>query len=112
MITNGTVSVRLLHHHRRVRSRHAQDHDFAGALPRRVWLDEERGVLVDVPEDLVASAHVRGAPEEPCVPMRCDVELGDRDSCDEASDPACESVDMTAGSHCRKSAVAGALHAA
>jgi len=32
MIASGAVSVRLLHPHRRVTPRHAQDHDFAGAL--------------------------------------------------------------------------------
>jgi hypothetical protein len=36
---------------------------------RRVRLDEERGVLVDVPEDLLPRTHVRGPAEESRVPV-------------------------------------------
>lgn len=32
MITSGAVPAPLLHHHRRVTTRHAQDHDFADPL--------------------------------------------------------------------------------
>ena len=35
MITSGAVPAPLLHHHRRVTHRHAQDHDFADPLPLR-----------------------------------------------------------------------------
>lgn len=42
MITSGAVSVPLLHPHRRVTRRHAQDHDFAGALAavQILWHEE------------------------------------------------------------------------
>jgi hypothetical protein len=52
MITSGGVSARLLHHHRRVEPRHAQKHDFAGAMvtstPNRAtreFLVSQRGGL-------------------------------------------------------------------
>jgi hypothetical protein len=37
--------------------------DPACARPRSVGLDEQRGVLVDVPEDFYPGAHVRGRPK-------------------------------------------------
>src|SRR5215207_407739 len=58
------------------------------ARPRSVGLDEERGVLVDVPEDFFPSAHVRGSPEAPRVPIDRGAELGYRDAGDEVSDRA------------------------
>jgi hypothetical protein len=45
---------------------------------RRVGLDEEPGVLVDLPEDLVPDATVRGSPEEPRVPIDARLEIGYR----------------------------------
>jgi hypothetical protein len=46
---------------------------------RRVRLDEERGMRVDVPEHLVPDAKVWGSPEEPRVPIDAGVEIGYRD---------------------------------
>jgi hypothetical protein len=45
-------------------------------------------VLVDIPKDLVADAGVRGAPEEPRVPIGAGVEIGYRDAGEEAGDRA------------------------
>ena len=56
----------------------------AGALGTR--LDEERRVLLDVPEDLVAGAEVRLATEEPPVLVERGIEVGHRDSGDHVSD--------------------------
>ena len=44
--------------------------------PRRVRLDEERRVLVDLPENLLPDANVWGSPEEPRVPLDAGVEVG------------------------------------
>ena len=65
-----------------------RESDPARARLRRVRLDEERGMLVDLPEDLVADAHVRGSPEEPRVPVDAGVEVGDRDAGEEVGDRA------------------------
>jgi hypothetical protein len=48
----------------------------ARARPLRVRLDEEPGVLVDLPEDLIADATVWRSPEEACVPIDAGVEIG------------------------------------
>jgi hypothetical protein len=56
------------------------ERDPARARPRRVRLDEERGVLVDLPENLVPGAKVRGSPEEPRVPVDAGVEIRYRDT--------------------------------
>jgi hypothetical protein len=56
--------------------------DPARARPRCVRLNEERGVLVDVPEDLFA-AQARRSPEEPCVPIDRGAQLGHGDTSDE-----------------------------
>jgi hypothetical protein len=62
--------------------------DPARARPRRVRLDEERGVLVDLPKDLFPGTHVRGSPEEPRVPIDAGVEIGYRDTGEEVGDHA------------------------
>jgi len=64
------------------------ERDPAGARARRVRLDEQRGVHVDVPEDLVAGAHVRVASEEPRVPIDAGVEVGHGDAGDQVGDRA------------------------
>jgi hypothetical protein len=56
------------------------ERDPARARPRRVRLDEERGVLVDLLENLVPGAKVRGSPEEPRVPVDAGVEIRYRDT--------------------------------
>jgi hypothetical protein len=58
------------------------------ARSRRVRLDEERGVLVDLPEHLVPDATVRGATEEARVPVGAGVEIGDRDTGEQVGDRA------------------------
>ena len=50
--------------------------DAACARLRCVWLDEQPGVLVDLPEDLFADAAVRGPTEEARVPVDAGVEIG------------------------------------
>ena len=50
--------------------------DPARARPRYVRLNEERGVLFDVPEDFFARAQVGRSPEEPCVPVGRGTQLG------------------------------------
>ena len=55
---------------------------------RGVRLDEEPGVLVDLPEHLVPDAHVRRSPEEPRVPIDAGVEIGHRDAGEEVGDRA------------------------
>jgi len=62
--------------------------DPARARPRCVRLDEERGVIVDVPQDLVSGAQVWGSPKEPRVPIDAGVEIGYRDTGDEVGDRA------------------------
>ena len=62
--------------------------DPARARLLRVRLDEERGVLVDVPQHLVPEAKVWGSPEEPRVPVDADVEVGHRDTGDKLGDRA------------------------
>ncbi|HMI69942.1 MAG TPA: hypothetical protein VK510_08105, partial [Solirubrobacteraceae bacterium] len=57
--------------------------DPARARLRRVQLDEEPGVLVDLSEDRVPDATVWGSPEEPRVPIDADVEIGYRNSGEE-----------------------------
>jgi hypothetical protein len=54
----------------------------------RVGLDEECGVFVDIPEDLVSDAHVWGPAEETSVPVDAGVEIRHRDAGDELSDGA------------------------
>jgi hypothetical protein len=53
--------------------------DPARARLRRVRLDEKRGMLVDLPEDLVPDAPVRGSPEESRIPIDAGDEIGYRD---------------------------------
>ena len=62
--------------------------DPARAGLRRVRLDEERGVLVNVPQHLIPDAHVRGSAEEPRVPVNADLKIGDRDTGDKLGDRA------------------------
>ena len=62
--------------------------DPARARPHRVRLDEERGVFVDLPEDLCPDATVWGSPEEPRVPIDAGVEIGYRDTGEEVCDRA------------------------
>lgn len=69
--------------------------DPARARPGRVRLNEERGVLVDVPEDLSARAHVRRTPKEPCVPIDRSTQLGYRDTSDEVDDCALHATPVT-----------------
>jgi len=54
--------------------------DPARARPGRIRLDEEPGMLVDLPENLFPYATVRGSPEEPRVPIDAGVEIGYRDT--------------------------------
>ena len=60
----------------------------AGTRSRRIRLDEEPGVLVDLPEHLVSDATVRGSAEEPRVPSDAGVEIGYGDAGEEVSDGA------------------------
>ena len=53
---------------------------------RRVRLDEEPGVLLDLPEDLFPNATVWGTPEEPCVSVDASVEICYRDAGEEVGD--------------------------
>jgi hypothetical protein len=46
------------------------------APPLRVRLDEERGVLVDLPQHLVPDAMVWESPEEPRIPIAAGFEIG------------------------------------
>jgi hypothetical protein len=62
--------------------------DAAGARARRVRLDEEPGVLVDLPEHLVPDAIVWGSAEEPHVPIDARVEIGYRNTGEEVGDRA------------------------
>jgi hypothetical protein len=55
---------------------------------RLVRLDEQRGVLVDVPEDLIPGAHVRVAPEEPGVPIDAGIQVGHGHARDQVGDGA------------------------
>jgi RNA polymerase sigma-70 factor (ECF subfamily) len=57
--------------------------DPAHARPRGVRLDEEPGVLVDLPEHLIPDAHIWGSPEEPRVPIDAGVEIGYQDTGEE-----------------------------
>ena len=70
--------------------------DPARARLRRIGLDEEPGVLVDLPENLLPDATVRGPPEEPRVPIDAGVEVGDRDTGEEVGDRAHRSSDHRA----------------
>jgi hypothetical protein len=54
----------------------------------RVRLDEEPGVLVDRPEDLVADATVWGSAEEPAIPIDARLEIGYRNTGEEVGDGA------------------------
>jgi hypothetical protein len=65
-----------------------RESDPARACPRRVRLDEEPGVLVDLPEHLVPDASVRGSAEEPRVPIDAGVEIRYRDAGEEVGDGA------------------------
>ena len=62
--------------------------DPARARPHRVRLDEESGVLVDLPERLVSDASVWRSPEEPRIPIDANVEIGYRDAREEVGDRA------------------------
>jgi len=62
--------------------------DPARARPRRIRLDEEPGVLAELPEHLVPDATVRGSPEEPRIPPEAGVEIGHRDTGEEVGDRA------------------------
>jgi len=62
--------------------------DAARARARRVRLDEEPGVLVDLPENLFPDATVWGSPEEACVPIDAGVEIGYRNTGEEVGDRA------------------------
>jgi hypothetical protein len=53
---------------------------------RGVRLNEERGVLVGLPKNLISGAKVWGSFEEPCVPIDAGVEIGHRDAGVEMSD--------------------------
>ncbi len=64
------------------------ERDPAGARARHVRLDEEPGVLVDLPEHLVDDATVWGSAEEPRVPIDARVEIGYRDTGEEVGDRA------------------------
>jgi hypothetical protein len=57
--------------------------DPARARPHSVRLDEQPGVLVDLPEHLIPDATVWGSPEEPRVPINAGVEIGYRDTGEE-----------------------------
>ena len=65
-----------------------RESDPARARLLRVRLDEERGVLVDVPQHLISDAHVCGSPEEPRVPVDARIEVGDGDTRDKLRDRA------------------------
>jgi hypothetical protein len=77
----------LAHAEERVEASYLEG-DPARARPCRVRLDEEPGVFVDLPQDLVPGAPVRGSPEEPRVPIDAGVEIGDRDTGEEVADRA------------------------
>src|SRR5215467_1046340 len=62
--------------------------DPARARPRCVRLNEQCGVLVDVPEDFFARTQVRRSPKEPCVPIDRGIQLGYGDTSDEVGDCA------------------------
>ena len=64
------------------------DGDPARARVRRVRLDEERCVLVGVPEDLFPGAQVWRSPEEARVPIDAGLQIGYRDTGDEGGDRA------------------------
>ena len=63
--------------------------------PCHVRLDEERGVLVDIPEHLVPDAKVSGSPEEPGVPVDAGVEIGYRDTGVKVGDRALHASSLT-----------------
>jgi hypothetical protein len=71
----------------RVESLHGEG-DPASARLQRVRVDEEPGVLVDLPEDLLAGATVWRSSEEPRVPIDAGVEIGYRDAGEEVGDRA------------------------
>jgi hypothetical protein len=60
--------------------------DAACTRLRRVRLDEEPRVLVDLPEHLFRNATVWGSPEEPCVPINAGFEICYRDAGEEVAD--------------------------
>ena len=62
--------------------------DPARARLCRVRLDEERGVLVDLPQHLVPDATIWGSPEEPRVPVDAHVEIGYWDTGEKLRDRA------------------------
>src|SRR3712207_5608137 len=64
------------------------ERDPATAGSRRVRFDEQRGVLVDVPEDLFTDAYVRLAAEEARVSVDSSVEVRHRNAGDEVGDGA------------------------
>jgi hypothetical protein len=55
---------------------------------RRVRLDEEPGVLVNLPENLLPDATVWGPAEEPRLPVDAGVEIGYGDTGEEVGDRA------------------------
>jgi hypothetical protein len=55
-----------------------RERDSARPGPLRIRLDEEGGVLAEVPEHLVPEAQVCGSAEEPRVPIDARVEIGYR----------------------------------
>jgi hypothetical protein len=54
--------------------------------PCRVRLDEKRGVLGNIPEDLITCAQVGGTSKEPRVPIDTGVEIGYRNTGNEVGD--------------------------
>jgi hypothetical protein len=62
--------------------------DAASARLQRVRLDEEPGVLVDLPEDLLPDATVWRSSEEPRVPIVAGVEIRYGDTGEEVGDRA------------------------
>jgi hypothetical protein len=58
------------------------------ARRRRVRLDEEPGVLVDLPEHLVPDPTVRRSSEKPRVPIDADVDIRHRHTGEEVDDAA------------------------
>jgi hypothetical protein len=62
--------------------------DAARARACRVRLDEEPGVLVDLPEHLVPDATLWGSAEEARIPIDARVEIGYRNTGEEVGDGA------------------------
>src|SRR3712207_9515683 len=87
------------------------ERDPATAGSRRVRFDEQRGVLVDVPEDLFTDAHVRLAAEEARVPVDSSVEVRHRDAGDEVGDGAAGHVPPQTPAHPAVSGVVSDLDA-